>query len=242
MKLPWPVRILIELLIYFLIIKLILILLKKAIRKTGLKKLIGKIFIYLGTWFVAIVGKKYTWGNDIDKKIIDIGKNIADKPFVIHPVLCKLILIGCIMCYMFCVIPGTKAFLYFDGWAAQCFLNTKDFFIKCEEKWSSGYKEYAPVIPKETNVSKKDSISSKKIIIKIDKKKKKKGVWIYKKPSGKAKKLLEVRENEKIIYKNKIEKVKKEYWIKVSVPNKKINGWMKKSYIKKETWKKIKDK
>lgn len=236
MQLPWAGRILVELLVYFLVIRLFLLLFGKIGKKLGLKKLIGKMYIYLGTSIIAFIGRKYTWGKDIDKKIINIGDSIANDIFVFPSVLRKLIWVGLIICYLFCVMPDIKAFSYFDGGVAQCFLNTKKFFVEYEKKWSSGYEEYIPVTTKPAVVP-----SSKEIFIKLNSQKAKKGIWIYKKPSDKAKKLIKVKGKEKIIYKKKNEKVKKEYWIKVSIPSKKISGWMKVSCIKEETWKKIKD-
>lgn len=237
MQLSWAWRILIELLIYFLVIKLFFLLFRKIGKKLGLEKLIGKIFVYLGTSIIAFIGRKYTWGKNIDKKIINIGDSIAKDTFVFPPILHKLIWVGLIVCYLFCVMPDIKVFSYFDGGIAQCFLNTKEFFVKYEKKWSSGYEEYIPITTKQTTVQ-----SSKEIFIKLNAKKAKKGIWIYKKPSDKAKKLIKVKGKEKIIYQEKNEKVKKEYWIKVSIPSKKINGWMKVSCIKEEIWKKIKNK
>lgn len=108
--------------------------------------------------------------------------------------------------------------------------------MKWEEKWSSGYEEYIPVTTEPAAVS-----SSEEILIKLNDQKAKKGIWIYKKPSDKAKKLIKVKGKEKIIYQKKNEKVKREYWIKVFIPSKKINGWMKVSYIKEKTWEKIKN-
>lgn len=237
MQLSWAWRILIELLVYFLVIKLFFLLFRKIGKKLGLEKLIGKIFVYLGTSIIAFIGRKYTWGKDIDKKIINIGDSIAKDTFVFSPILHKLIWIGLIICYLFCVMPDIKAFSYFDGGVAQCFLNTKEFFMKYEKKWSSGYEEYISVMDKPATVP-----SSEEIRIKLNDQKVKKGIWIYKKPSDKAKKLIKLKGKEKIIYKKKNKKVKKEYWIKVSIPSKKINGWMKVSYIKEKTWKKIKNK
>lgn len=222
MQLPWAGRILIELLVYFLMIRLFFLLFGKIGTKLGLKKFIGR---------------KYTWGKDIDKKIINIGNDIAKDTFVFPSVLYKLIWVGLVICYLFCVMPDIKVFSYFDGGVAQCFLNTKEFFMKYEKKWSSGYEEYIPVMTKPATVP-----SSEEIRIKLNDQKVKKGIWIYKKPSDKAKKLIKLKGKEKIIYKKKNKKVKKEYWIKVSIPSKKINGWMKVSYIKEETWKKIKNK
>lgn len=239
MQLPWPVRILVELSIYLLLITLLIQLIKKVDRKFRIKKILGKIFIYLGTWFIARVGRKYTWGNAIDKKIIDVGRKFANTPFSVHPILNKLVWIGLIMCYLLCVIPDTKAFSYFDGEFAKCFLNTKDFFVKYEEKWSSGYLAYAPVVPTMENSTNKKVLSSKEILIKV---KKKKRIYIYQKPSSNAKKLLKVKGKGKIVYKNRIKKGKKGYWVMVFIPSKKVTGWMKSSCIKENIWKKIKGK
>lgn len=236
MQLPWAVRIFIELLVYFLVIKLFFLLFRKIGKKIGLEKLIGKVFVYLGTSIIAFIGRKYSWGNDIDKKIINIGDSIAKDTFVFPPVLHKLIRVGLIICYLFCVIPDIKIFTNYDGGVAQCFLNTKGFFMEYEKKWSSGYEEYIPVTTKSSTVQ-----SSKEIFIKLNAKKIKKGIWVYKEPSNKAKKLIKLKGKEKIIYKKKNEKVEKEYWIKVSISTKKINGWMKVSCIKEETWNKIKN-
>ena len=109
MQLPWAGRILVELLVYFLVARLFLLLFGKIGKKLGLKKLIGKMFVYLGTSIISLIGRKYTWGKDIDKKIINIGDSIANNTFVFPSVLCKLIWAGLIICYLFCVMQDIKA-------------------------------------------------------------------------------------------------------------------------------------
>lgn len=237
MKLPWAIRILIELPIYFLLLKLSFWVLKKIGEKLKLKIIAGKIFVYLGTWAVAIAGGTQGRWKELDKKIIEKGHNIAYKPFALPPIVHKIIWLGFLLCYLFCVIPDTKAFLYFDGNVAQSFLNVKDTFAKLEEKWTSGYQQYAPTPVKEVSAPKKSS--SKKIAISLNSKRAKNGVYIYQAPSNKSKKLMKLKGGEKLFYKNRTKKVKKDYWLKVYAPGKKVNGWIKKAWISEKSWKAV---
>jgi len=240
MQLPWPVRFMAELAIYVLVFHLLARLFNKIANALSLKKQVGKIYVFIGTAIAAAIGRKYSWGKSLDDKIIDRGQKLEKEPMNLHPMSHKIVWIAVIICYVFSVMPDTPVFKYFDGKVAECFLGAKAFFVQREEQWSSGYQLYAPDSVKEVMTGNQQPAPKKDILIKIKKGVGNQGIRIYQKPSNKAKILMKFRGKGKIVYKNKIKKGKKGYWVKVYVPSKKVTGWITNSCIEKSVWKKIK--
>ena len=221
---------------------LLVLLFNKLGNMLSLKKQVGKLYVVVASTIVAAVGRNRPWGKPLDDKISDTGKKFENGSMNFWPMYYKSTWVIIFILYLFSVMPDTPFFEYFDGKVAECFLNTKTFFVQKESQWAGDYQLYVPPAASPVNkevVKKKSSSAKKEIEVKINKRGSKKGVSIYQKPAEKAKVVLKIQGKGKIIYRNKWKKGKKGYWVKVHVPSKKVSGWIKHSCIQKNVWKKI---
>lgn len=224
--LNWPIRFFIELAIVLLLAAAII----KLIRLTPIPKGLTILFVFLAKECIYLVGRKKDWAVEADNKITDWGKDAignivkkrtkkSKKKTLIFFVL-AVFYIGAV----FVDLPFSK---YFQGDSLDIFYNVKDFFWQIEGNLSKGYTEYSPLLKKQDPVFIQLNQTGKK------------GSKIRREPYVDGKIIGKADGNTTIYYKNKLENDGKWYWLKVFLPDERMEGWLNGKLINQKQLKKL---
>lgn len=225
--LKWPIRFLIELIIYVLIIVIVVRLLTYflPLKKWGV---IGCAWTIKES--VYLVGRNKNWAVELDNKVTEWGKNAVNDTSKRKNTKKKLIIfLMLVILYVSAVFMDLPVSKNFQKESLAGVANVKAFFQQIEKKLSKGYKEYPSLLKKkETIYIQLNALGEK-------------GAKIRQKPSRKGKIIYNVKNKSKIIYQNKLEHDGDKYWIKVYLPDDKIEGWLNGKLIVKKQLKKLID-
>lgn len=231
-SLPWPVRLGIE----FILFSLILFLVFKLLGKIGKLLKVKNLFVILVVLFItkvlSLIGRDREWAHQADERVNEWGKTQIDKPFKVGKKAKRVIVAGICFLYFLAILPDLPIRNILDDSLVLKVSSLKEGLQSWEKTISSGYIDYEPIFPAKEP---KEEISVQKIekerYIRLRKKAKKK-VKIYKKPSLKSK-IIKRSGSEKMRYQNKCRKRGKKYWLKVYLTKKKIEGWILSDVIEK---------
>ncbi|MCH5265496.1 MAG: hypothetical protein J1F02_06325 [Lachnospiraceae bacterium] len=221
--LPWPGRLLIEFLIFLLAAFILCKVASKIFQILRLKKVFVKISVLIATKVLSCVGRNREWAHNLDEKVIDWGNRVMSSHFTLSSKLKKILCISVVVVYVLAILPDIPISYYFDEPIITKISMVKNTLEVWESKISFGYLSYVPVFTQS---------EEEKIYIQIKNLKKK--IILYKEPLDKSKKIRKIEQNEKIQYQNQYKKVGKVYWLKVSLPEQNVEGWIKGTTIQKK--------
>lgn len=223
----WPVRFLIELFIYVLIVAIVVKLLTHflPLKKWGV---IGCALTIKES--VYLIGRNRNWAVELDNKVTEWGENaLKDTGKRKNTKRMLVIFLMLIVLYFFAVFMDLPVSKNFEKESLAGVANIKAFFQQVENKLSKGYKKYPPLLKKKETIYIQLNASGKK------------DAKIRHKPSLKGKIICKMKSKSKIIYQNKLEYDGKRYWLKVYLPDDKIEGWLNGKLIVKKQLKKFVD-
>ena len=137
--LSWPVRLLIEYVVFLLLIFIIFKIFKKFFVFIKFKDLLIKAIVLITKKFVSLVGRGSEWAYRADEKIVDWAKTQISKPMKLGHKVKKILLVMVILLYVIAVLPDQPISSYLDDTLINKVSIVKQTFQSWESKASYGY-------------------------------------------------------------------------------------------------------
>lgn len=234
--LNWPLRFLIEYIVFGIIPLLLLIGICILLKKTKLKKFLVTVWCVAVREIVYLLGHEKNWAVEIDNKMIDWAlQKISGAGRRRKPLILKIILIPTvILVYFLAVFVDMPVARYISDECLWDMQNIKAFFQRIETSLSRGYEQYAPLF---VSAMKDEEVTVEDILPMPEEKEP-----IYIRLNNKGKDGSNIRsevdlsnnrniigvvnENSEIQYRDEWHYDGKRYWLRVYVPAKEIEGWL----------------
>lgn len=238
-KIPWFIRIFVEILLYLLILYALFKLLQFIGKYVPIKKYIVYACVFVVTFVLGLFGSDREWAVRADEKIQEWGRQQLEGNYGLKDRTKHILFAVIAIIYVFAIFPDLPVKGIVNSFYMEKLSGTKRFFIGMESWLSDGYEEYPELfVPEEKSEPTKKPKAGKKIYLKLNKEGKK-GAKLRKKPLAKAKVVRTVKKGDRIVYQNVWKKEGKRYWLKVYLPKKKIGGWINAQMIERSQYKSI---
>lgn len=240
--LSWPVRFLIEGILFLLIVFALYKLIKKLGLAFKIKPYLIKGCVWIATEVVYLFGRNNSWAVEADNKVVEWGEKklnggINEKALKRRKILKFCVILGIIVLYIVAVFVDLPLSRHLQEEYLTEFASIKDFFQQYEEALSRGYEDYPPLFvkkePEETvedpaeepagNIEEEEEIP---IYIQLNETGKN-GSNVRQEPSLNGKVVGGVNGEMEILYMHQWECDDDErYWIKIYVPSEDVEGWL----------------
>lgn len=228
--LNWPMRYLIELSIFVILVFLAFKIIKKIAYALKLKVILVKVIVWLVTEITYLIGHGSEWVLNIDDYINKWGNDVVNGTrFKRNYHFKYIIAAGVIVLYLLPVFVDLPVSKYFQEYYLVELAKIKKSFQKWENTMSKGCEEYPPlfVIKKQEAEVVQETASEEQEITYIQLSEQTEGICnIRKDPSIEGEIIGEVSDETEIIYQNQFENDGERYWIKVYLPEADIEGWL----------------
>lgn len=219
-SLSWTIRFAVEVIIICVLLFFALGILKAILRKLKLREVGIKLVVLIGTFILSFFGRDNEWAHNADEGLVHWANRKMEFPMTGRQNKLQK-LIGVVMCiiYLLGILPETPLINYLDDGFKDKVCVIQHSAQELEAAASEGYQSYEPIL---TWNEKRQSDTKQAIKIHLDKKSEK----VYKEASTKSKAVAKVNKKDKIEYRSDYKKVKKKIWLKVYLPERKIEGWL----------------
>ncbi len=232
-SLSWTVRFAVEVIIICVLLFFAFGVLRAIFRKLKLREVGIKLVALIGTSILPFFGRDNEWAHNADEGLVRWANRKMEFPMTGRQnKLQILIVVFMCMIYLLGILPETPLINYLDDGVKDKVCVIQQSAQKLEAAVSEGYNSYEPIL---TWNEKKQNDTKQAIQIHLDKKSEK----IYKEASSKSKAVAKVTKKDKIEYQSEYKKVKKKIWLKVHLPERKIEGWLRGEAVEKTQMKKI---
>lgn len=239
--LSWPIRFLIEGIIFFIIVFALYKLIKKLRLVFKIKPYLIKGCVWIATEVVYLFGRNNSWAVEADSKVIEWGERklngrINEKAIKRRKTIKYCAVLGIIVLYIVAVFVDLPLSGHLQEEYLAEFAKVKNFFRQYEEALSRGYEAYPPLFVKkepeeiiEEATAPAESAEEKEeipIYIQLNETGKN-GSNVRQEPSLDGKVVGGVKDGMEILYMNQWEcDADERYWIKICVPSEDVEGWL----------------
>lgn len=218
--LDWPIRFLIELMIFLVLLFGVIRLIKQIEKMFQLKVK----FVIVCAWFasevVYLIGKSSTWAVDIDDNIMKWGREAAyEKKHKKHFTVKAIVMVVSIMVYFMAIFSELPVAENLQGYYLTPFFQTKNFFQEIESSLSKGYEAYAPLFEWK-------EIEKEEVIYLSLNERGFAGSNVRYEPSLESSIVREINGEVEIVYQGEWINDGERKWIKVYIPEAAIEGWI----------------
>lgn len=238
--LSWPVRFLIEGIIFFLIVFALYKLVKKLRLVFKIKPYLIKGCVWIATEVVYLFGKNNSWAVEVDNKVIEWGEKKLngrknEKAVKRRKTIKYCAVLGIIVLYIMAVFVDLPLSGHLQEEYLAEFAKVKNFFQQYEEALSSGHEAYPPLfVKKEPEKAAEEAVA----VSAIEEKEEvpiyiqlnetgKNGSNVRQEPSLDGQVVGGVNGGMEILYLNQWEcDAEERYWIKIYVPSEDVEGWL----------------
>jgi len=237
----WPIRFLIEGILFLFVVFVFFKLAKKLGRALKLKPYLIKGSVWITTEVVYLLGKDSPWAVETDNKVIEWGEkklngSREEKTVKTHKKLKFCVILGVIVLYIAAVFVDLPLSGHLQEEYLEEFANIKDFFRQYEEAMSKGYEAYPPLFVKrepevtdEIEEGPAELMEEKEeipVYIQLNERGKN-GANVRREPSLDGEIVGGVNDGTEILYRYQWECDDEErYWIKIYVPSDDVEGWL----------------
>lgn len=232
-SLSWTVRFAVEVIIVCVLLIFVTGILKAIFRKFKLREIGIKLVVIIGTFVLSLFGRENQWAHNADEGLVIWANRKMQLPVTGRQNKLQMLIgvFGC-MIYLLGILPETPLINYLDDGFKDKVCVIQQSAQELEATVSEGYQSYEPIL---TWNEKKQNDTKQVITIHLDKKSEK----VYKEASSKSKAVAKITKKDKIEYQSDFKKVKKKIWLKVYLPERKIEGWLKGEAVEKTQMKEL---
>lgn len=226
-SLSWTVRFAVEVIIVCVLLIFVIGILKAIFRKLKLREIGIKLAVVIGTFILSLFGRENQWAHNADEGLVIWANHKMQLPVAGRQNKLQMLIgvLGC-MIYLLGILPETPLINYLDDGFKDKVCVIQHSAQVLETAASEGYQSYEPIL---TWNEKKQNDVKQAIKIYLNKKSEK----VYKQASSKSKAVAKITKKDTIEYQSDFKKVKKKIWLKVYLPERKIEGWLKGEAVKK---------
>lgn len=241
----WPVRFLIEGMIFLFIVFVLCRLLHKLIQKYGKVFRLNSYFVKTCAWVasevVYLLGRNNSWAVETDNRIMDwkdkkLEENTEEIIGKKHTGLKRCAAIVIVIIYVAAVFVDLPLSKYIQEEYLAEFAGIKDFFQRYEEAMSMGYESFPPLFVKsEPEEAKEEAIAEieeaeaevqQPIYVQLNERGRN-GANIRRDPSLDGEVVGGVNGESEILYQHQWDRDDEErYWIKIYIPAEGVEGWL----------------
>ena len=247
-NLAWPIRFFIELAVSVFVVFLIIKIIKKIVHISILKVFGIKVWVWLVTEAVYLVGRKKEWAVEVDRKVTEWGHNALNTTNNINTVsglnsvnkkkkslLKKPVIIGVVILYFAAILADMPILKNLQESYFVELVKIKNFFQGYEKMLSKGYEDYPPLFIKKESVegdvdmnnqeSAEEVVEEAPIYIQLNEK----GIGganIRREPSLDGEIVESVNGESIILYQKEWTNDGERYWFKVFLQNYGKEGWL----------------
>lgn len=244
--LNWPIRFLIELIIVICLLYFVLKVISKLENIFKLRVCLVKSLVWFFTEIIYLIGHNKAWAVEIDSKIVKWGqKAVSETGRNKHCILKKMMIVGMIILYFLAVFVDLPISRNIQEYYLVGLTDIQSFFQQCEAALSKGYEEYPPLFVRaeSTEDSRDTTEVGNEILVSVVyirlNKKGESGANIRQDPSLDGLVVGRANIETEILYKGQWLEDGERYWVKVSLPNESIEGWISGNLIESEQLKEI---
>lgn len=237
----WPIRFLIEGILFLLIVYALCKLVKKLVQALRLMPYLIKGCVWIVTEVVYFLGKDRPWAVETDNRVIEWGEKkliggTEGKTGKAYKRIKFCVVLGVIILYIAAVFVDLPLSGHLQEEYLAEFADIKDFFRQYEEAMSKGYESYPPLfvkkepeVPSETEEGPAGVIEEKEeipVYIQLNERGQN-GANVRREPSLDGEVIGGVNDRTEILYRYQWECDDEErYWIKIYIPSEDVEGWL----------------
>ena len=218
--LDWPIRFLIELMIFLVLLFGVIKLIKQIGKMFQLKVKVVKVCAWFVSEFVYLIGKNSTWAIEIDDKIMKWGSQaVYEKKHTKRFSVKATVIVVSIGIYIMAVLADFPVTENLQGYYLTPFIKTRNFFQDIENYLSKGFEAYTPLFEWK-------AVEKEELIYLSLNERGFAGSNVRYEPSLESDIAGEVNGKVEIIYQGEWINDGERNWIKVYIPDASIEGWI----------------